>query len=46
VGVTVQALTSLGIAFGAAPAPLAPVLGILATALALALVRDPAAAPR
>ena len=46
VGVTVQALTSLGIAFGAAPAAVAPVLGILATALALALVREPVAAPR
>lgn len=41
VGVSAQALASVGIAFGLAPAAAAPVLGVLATALAFALVREP-----
>jgi hypothetical protein len=39
-------LSSLGIAFGLAPAVFAPVLGVLASVGALAIVREPTGSPR
>lgn len=45
VGAAGQAIASLGIAFGVAPPVIAPVLGIVAAAGALAVVRDPTTLP-
>ncbi len=45
VGAAAQALASLGIAFGVAPPVIAPVLGIVAAASVLAVVRDPTTLP-
>ncbi len=41
VGAAAQALAALGIAFGVAPPVIAPVLGIVAAAAVLAVVREP-----
>jgi Cu+-exporting ATPase len=42
VGSLAHALGALGLAFGVAPAALVPVLGVLAAAAVVAVVRDPA----
>jgi cation transport ATPase len=45
VGAAAQGLTLLAIAFGAAPALLAPVVAVLATGVVLAVVREPTTIP-